>query len=98
VLALLIRNLSASWRLVMVIAIESAWEMIENSTRSSNAIASDGRARLSGDTVLNSLGDIFCCAIDSLWRSSRLALSLVLFFTVEAILLFWIRDSLLLRS
>jgi uncharacterized membrane protein YjdF len=99
VLALLVRNLSASWRLVMVIAIESAWEMIENSNtviqRYREATAALG---YQGDTVLNSLGDIFCCAIGfSLAIKLGWRWSLVLFFTVEAILLFWIRDSLLLE-
>ena len=51
-----------------------------------------------GDTVLNSLGDIFCCAIGfSLAVKLGWRWSLVLFFAVEAILLFWIRDSLLLE-
>jgi len=99
ILALLIRNLPASWRLVMVIAIESSWEMIENSNtviqRYREATAALG---YQGDTVLNSLGDIFCCAIGfSLAIKLGWRWSLVLFFTVEAILLFWIRDSLLLE-
>ena len=98
-LVILIRNVSASWRLAMAIAIESAWEMIENTNtviqRYREATAALG---YQGDTVVNSLGDIFCCAIGFLlaiklgWRWS-----LVLFFAVEAILLFWIRDSLLLE-
>ncbi|HEX7722572.1 MAG TPA: DUF2585 family protein [Pyrinomonadaceae bacterium] len=99
ILALLTRNLSASWRLAMAIAIESAWEMIENSNtviqRYRDATAALG---YQGDTVLNSLGDIVCCAIGfSLAIKLGWRWSLVLFFTVEAILLFWIRDSLLLE-
>jgi len=98
-LALLIRNLSASWRLVVAIAIESAWEMVENSNtviqRYREATAALG---YQGDTVLNSLGDIFCCAIGfSLAIKLGWRWSLVLFFALEAILLFWIRDSLLLE-
>lgn len=98
-LALLMRNLSASWRLVVAIAIECAWEMIENSNtviqRYREATAALG---YQGDTVLNSLGDIFCCVIGfSLALKLGWRWSLVLFFAVEAILLFWIRDSLLLE-
>ena len=98
-LALLIRNLSASWRFVMAIAIESAWELIENTNtvidRYREATAALG---YHGDTVVNSLGDIFCCAIGfSLAVKLGWRWSLVLFFAVEAILLFWIRDSLLLE-
>ena len=98
-LALLARRWSRSWRFVVAIAIESAWEIIENTNtviqRYRVATASLG---YQGDTVLNSLGDIACCAVGFAlavklgWRWS-----IVLFFAVEAVLLFWIRDSLLLE-
>jgi len=51
-----------------------------------------------GDTVMNSLGDIMCCGLGFMiarklgWRRS-----LVLFMATEAVLLVWIRDSLLLE-
>ena len=98
-LALLVRRMSSSWRFVLAIAIESVWEIIENTNtviqRYREATASLG---YQGDTVLNSMGDIFCCAIGFMvarklgWRRS-----IVLFFAVEAVLLIWIRDSLLLE-
>ena len=98
-LTLLIRRLSASWRFVLAIAIESTWEIIENTNtvieRYRQATASLG---YQGDTVLNSLGDVLCCGIGFAlavklgWRWS-----IVLFLAVETILLFWIHDSLLLE-
>ena len=98
-LVLLIRNLSRSWRFVLAIAIESGWEMIENTNtvidRYRQATAALG---YQGDTVLNSMGDILCCAVGFVvaaklgWRWS-----IILFLAVETILLFWIRDSLLLE-
>lgn len=98
-LALLVRGMSKSWRFVAAIVIESAWEIIENTNtviqRYREATASLG---YQGDTVLNSLGDIACCGIGFMlamklgWRWS-----IVLFFAVEAVLLVWIRDSLLLE-
>lgn len=98
-MALLIRGLSPGWRLFVVITMESAWEIIENSNtviqRYRAATASLG---YQGDTVLNSLGDIMCCGIGFMiarklgWRRS-----LALFFVTEAFLLVWIRDSLLLE-
>ena len=98
-LVLLIRNLSRSWRFVLAIALESAWEMIENTNtvidRYRQATAALG---YQGDTVLNSMGDILCCAVGFLlaaklgWRWS-----MILFLAVETILLFWIRDSLMLE-
>jgi len=83
----------------LAIAFECAWEVIENTNfviqRYREATASLG---YQGDTVVNSLGDILCCAVGFLlarrlgwWRS------IVLFLATEAVLLVWIRDSLLLE-
>lgn len=98
-LTLLIRRLPTSWRLCIAIVIEGAWELIENTNtviqRYREATASLG---YQGDTVMNSLGDIMCCGIGFMiarklgWRRS-----LVLFIATEAVLLIWIRDSLLLE-
>lgn len=98
-LALLLRRMTAAWRLVCAIAIESCWEIIENSNtviqRYREATASLG---YQGDTVVNSVGDILCCGVGFMvarklgWRWS-----IALFFAVETVLLFWIRDSLLLE-
>jgi len=96
-LALLARRLAASWRLVTAIAMECAWEMIENS----NAVIQHYRQATAalgynGDTVLNSLGDIFCCGIGFLiamklgWRWA-----IALFVAVEVVRTLWIRDSFL---
>ncbi len=97
-LALLIRGMEAKWRLLMAIAIESAWELIENT----NTVIERYRQTTAalgyhGDTVVNSLGDIMCCGIGFLiarklgWRRS-----IVVFVATELLLLIWIRDSLLL--
>ncbi|HSQ24988.1 MAG TPA: DUF2585 family protein, partial [Pyrinomonadaceae bacterium] len=84
---------------VIAIALESVWEIIENTNtvieRYRVATASLG---YQGDSIVNSLGDIFCCAIGFMiarqlgWRGS-----IVVFLAVEAMLLVWIRDSLLLE-
>ena len=99
VLTLLIRNMSANWRLVVAIAIECGWEMIENSNtvidRYREATAALG---YHGDTVLNSMGDIMSCVIGFMiatklgWRWATAA-----FVVVEVGLTLWIRDSLLLE-
>ena len=98
-LTLLVRGLPASWRFCLAIAIEAVWELIENT----NIVIQHYRAATaalgySGDTVVNSLGDIMCCGLGFMiarrlgWRRS-----LVLFIATEAVLLIWIRDSLLLE-
>lgn len=98
-LTLLIRGMEVRWRLFTAIAIESAWELIENTNtvieRYREATAALG---YQGDTVVNSLGDIFCCGIGFMiarklgWRRS-----IMLFVATELLLLIWIRDSLLLE-
>jgi len=99
VLVLLLRNLSRTWRFVMAIAIECAWEMIENSNTVINRYR-EATAALGyhGDSVLNSLGDIFCCGIGFM-LAARLGWrwGIAMFVTVELALTFWIRDSLLLE-
>lgn len=97
-LALLLPKVPVAWRLVIAVAIEASWEMLENSQfiirRYREATAALG---YEGDTIVNSLGDIFICAAGFMlayylgwWRS------LILFLATEIVLIFWIRDSLIL--
>ena len=98
-LTLLIRGMKTRWKLFLAIAIESAWELIENTNtvidRYREATAALG---YNGDTVVNSLGDIVCCGVGFMiarklgWRRS-----IILFAATEVVLLIWIRDSLLLE-
>ena len=98
-LTLLVRRVPTSWSLCVAIILEASWELIENT----NTVIERYRAATAalgyqGDTVINSLGDVMCCGIGFMiarklgWRRS-----LVLFIATEAILLIWIRDSLLLE-
>jgi hypothetical protein len=98
-LALLVRTLPTSWRLCVAIAIESVWELIENTdTVIQHYRAATASLGYQGDTVMNSLGDIMCCGVGFMiarklgWRRS-----IALFILTEAVLLIWIRDSLLLE-
>jgi hypothetical protein len=93
------RNLSTIWRLVIAIAFEGLWEIFENSNavidRYRHATASLGYR---GDTVINSMGDILCCAIGLLIaRKLGWLRSLPIFIATEIVLAFWIRDSLVLE-
>ncbi|MFL6208024.1 MAG: DUF2585 family protein [Pyrinomonadaceae bacterium] len=98
-LAQCLPRLAARWRLCLAVALEAAWEVCENTEfvirRYREATAALG---YHGDTVINSLGDILCCAAGCL-IALRLGLrrSLALFALVELMLLIWIRDSLLLE-
>jgi hypothetical protein len=92
-------RLSAAWRPFAAVALEAAWEVFENSSyvidRYREATAALG---YTGDTVLNSLGDVAACALGFLVaRRLGLRFSLIAFALVEVVLLFWIRDGLLLN-
>ena len=98
-LALLLPRLPRAHRFLLAVAAEAVWEVVENTRfvidRYREATAALG---YTGDTVINSLGDIAACALGFL-AASRLGLarSVVLFVLVEIVLLFTIRDSLLLN-
>ena len=86
-------------RLLLAVAAEAAWEVVENTQlvidRYREATAALG---YTGDTILNSLGDLAACALGFL-AAARLGLtrSVVFFLAVEAVLILTIRDSLLLN-
>ncbi len=93
------RRLSLAWLLFITVLAESGWEILENSKA---VIERYRTATFSldyfGDSIANSFGDVLSCAAGFLvahklafWRS------LFLFALVEIILIFTIRDSLLIN-
>src|SRR2546423_2962293 len=98
-LAWILPRVPWSWRFSLAVACEALWELIENTNlvieRYREATAALG---YTGDTVVNSLGDIAACALGFvLARRLGLLRSVVLFAATELVLLIWIRDSLLLN-
>ena len=98
-IVLVLPSLKAHWQLLLAIALEAAWEIFENTNfvieRYRTATAALG---YTGDTVINSTGDILCCLAGFLiakWLGFRRAL--LLFALLELILILWIKDSLLLE-
>lgn len=86
-------------RLVAAIALESGWEVIENSARVIDRYRVGTLAQgYAGDSVLNSLGDIASCGL-GFWLAGRLPVrgSIALFLGVEVMLLIVYRDNLLLN-
>ena len=86
-------------RLLLAVAAEAAGEGGENTQlvidRYREATAALG---YTGDTVVNSLGDIAACALGFLVAARLgLARSVIFFLAVEAVLIVTIRDSLLLN-
>jgi hypothetical protein len=88
-----------NWQLPLAIALEAAWEVFENTNFIIDRYRSTTAALgYTGDTVVNSFGDIFCCLIGFVVaRSLGLRRSLIVFLILEFVLIVWIRDSLLLE-
>lgn len=98
-IALLFRKLSPPWQLSLAAVLESLWEVLENTSfvidRYREQTAALG---YTGDTIVNSLGDL-SCAIVGFLIARRLGClrSLIVFLLLELVLLVWIRDGLLIQ-
>jgi hypothetical protein len=98
-ITLLFKRFTPSWQLWLVLLLEGAWEVFENSQfiieRYRTATAALG---YQGDTIVNSFGDlIWAIAGFLLARQLGVRGSLIVFLLVEVVLILWIHDSLLLQ-
>ena len=96
---LVFKRLAPSWQFLLTFALEAAWEVFENSSfvidRYRTATAALG---YQGDTIVNSVGDLFCAVIGFVIAGQiGIRRSLILFALLELILILWIRDSFLLQ-
>jgi hypothetical protein len=98
-IALVLPRLRSSWQLWLAVTIASLWELFENSDFIIQRYREETAALgYQGDTVVNSLGDILCCILGfMIARRLGLRRSVLAFVVTEIVLLFWIRDSLLLE-
>ena len=97
--SLLFKNLSSTWQLSLAATLEGVWEVLENTSYVINRYREQTAALgYTGDTVVNSLGDLLC-AIAGVVIARKLGWfrSLIVFLLFEIVLLIWIRDSLLLQ-
>ncbi len=98
-IGLVFRKIPLAWRFVIAIFIESLWEVVENTNYIINRYR---EATISldyyGDSIANSIFDIVCCGLGFLiaYKIGRWW-SLAVFVLMEIVLLFWIRDSLMLN-
>lgn len=98
-IGLIFRKVPVVWRLLFAVMIEGSWEIAENSSFVINRYR---EATISldyfGDSIINSISDIACCATGFVIAYKlRFWKSVALFVATEAILIFWIRDSLLIN-
>lgn len=94
-----LNKLELSWKIMLVAAGEAAWEIFENS----NFIIEKYRENTAsldyfGDSIANSVGDLAACIVGFLIATKLGAWkSFAFFVAVELLLLFSIRDGLLLN-
>ena len=99
ILRVLWPRLAGSSQLVVIGLLEALWEVLENSPavidRYRTATAALGYL---GDSIGNAVGDLASCVVGA-WIAARLGVvkSLLLFAVTEAVMIFWIRDSLLIN-
>jgi hypothetical protein len=86
------------WRMNIAVALEAAWEILENSSIVIDRYRDAGALGYSGDTILNSMGDLASCGL-GFWVAYKLGLkkSIALFVAVELMLVLTIRDCLILN-
>ncbi len=98
-LSLLTGTLSLRVRFLVAIALESAWEVFENTDfviRHYREVTAS--LDYYGDSVLNSVGDILAAAVGfSLAAFLPVRVTAILVLTIEVVLLLWIRDSFFLN-
>lgn len=93
------RRVAAAWQLWIAITLEAAWEVFENTQFVIDRYRAETAALgYTGDTIVNSFGDLTCAVIGfivarqlGLWRA------VIFFLVLEVILTLWIHDSLLLQ-
>jgi hypothetical protein len=98
-ITLLFRRMPRGWQFLLALLLESAWEVFENTSFVINKYRTETAALgYTGDTIVNSLGDLACALMGFLIaRQIGLRWSLIMFFLIEVVLTLWIHDSLLLQ-
>ena len=98
-LRLALPKLPARYRLIIAVALESAWELLENSPIIINRYrAATISLGYFGDSILNSCSDIVMMALGFTFASRVKARTAVIAVVlVELLLLLWVRDNLSLN-
>ncbi len=98
-IGLVFKKIPLAWRLLIAVMIEGAWEIAENSSYIINRYREETISLdYFGDSIINSISDMLCCAAGFVFGYMlRFWRSLILFIATELILLFWIRDSLVIN-
>src|SRR5262245_35284053 len=99
VLSLAFKKLPVSTRLLLAVGLESAWEVLENTTMIIERYRAETISlNYYGDSVVNSMGDILACMTGFIF-ASRLPKRVTILGAVglELLLVIWTRDNLALN-
>ena len=93
------RQLAPAWQLWLALTLEAAWEVFENTPFVIERYRAETAALgYTGDTILNSFGDVTCAVVGFLVaRRLGVKRAVIVFLVLELILILWIHDSLLLQ-
>ena len=103
--ALVVRGVKPAWRLApawqlwLALTLEAAWEVLENTSFVIERYRAETAALgYTGDTIVNSFGDL-ACAVTGFVVARKLGVvrAVIVFLVLEVILVVWIHDSLLLQ-
>ena len=97
--ALVLRRAAPVWQLWLALTLEAAWEVFENTRFVIDRYRAETAALgYTGDTIVNSFGDL-TCAVAGFLVAQQLGVkrAVIVFLVLEVILAVWIHDSLLLQ-
>lgn len=94
-----VRQLTPAWQLWLALTLEAAWEVFENTPFVIDRYRAETAALgYTGDTIVNSFGDVTCAVVGFLVaRKLGVKRAVIVFLVLELILTLWIHDSLLLQ-
>lgn len=89
---------AVKWTFALAVVIETAWEVLENSPMVIERYRQTAAVGYSGDSIVNSIGDLlFCIAGFLLARAVGWKVSVGVFIASELVMLFFVRDNLTLN-
>ena len=93
------RQLAPAWQLWLALTLEAAWEVFENTPFVIERYRAETAALgYTGDTIVNSFGDVTCAVVGFLVaRRLGVKRAVIVFLVLELILILWIHDSLVLQ-
>ena len=97
--ALVLRRAAPVWQLWLALTLEAAWEVFENTRFVIDRYRAETAALgYTGDTIVNSFGDLTCAVVGFLVAQQLgVKRAVIVFLVLEVILAVWIHDSLLLQ-